>query len=456
MGGDRPKVVVVGAGFGGLTTVQALARVPVDVTVIDRHNYHYFQPLLYQVATAALSPADIAWPIRGILKRQKNATVLMATVTGIDTAAKLVHAGPVLVPYHFLVLATGATHSYIGHPEWAEVAPGLKRIEDATAIRRKVLLAFERAELSRDPEERKRLLTFVVVGGGPTGVEMAGAIAEVAHHALPAEFRHIDPHGARVILIEAGPRLLPTFPEDLSAYVQRALTRMGVEVMTSARVTNCDELGVELGNERIEAATKVWAAGVIASLAGEWIEAERDSAGRIKVAPDLSVPGYPEIFAIGDTAAAVDATGRQVPGIAPAAKQMGRYVADVIAARVSAARICGRDTPGPFHYRHHGDLATIGRKAAVVKLDHMHLTGFIGWVFWSVAHVYFLIGLRNRAVVAFSWMWNYLTYQRGARLIVDGSDQQEAAQVEKSLPFRTGVEATRTKERAAAAGSDWR
>ncbi len=453
MRAGTPKVVIIGAGFGGLTVAQALARAPVDVTVIDRHNFHYFQPLLYQVATAALSPADIAWPIRGVLRRQKNATVLMASVTGIDTVARQVHAGSVAVPYDCLVLATGATHSYFGHPEWAAVAPGLKQIEDATAIRRKVLLAFEKAELIGDPRGQRRLLTFVVVGGGPTGVEMAGAIAEVAHHALPAEFRRIDPHAARVVLIEAGPRLLPSFPEDLSAYAHRALEQMGVEVMVSARVTNCDEGGVDLEGGRIDAGTIVWAAGVVASPAAEWVGAEKDRAGRVKVASDLTIPDHPEIFAIGDTAAVVDASGRQVPGIAPAAKQMGRYVADVINARVS-----GKGAPGPFRYRHQGDLATIGRKAAVVKLDHIHLKGFLGWVFWSVAHVYFLIGLRNRAVVAFSWMWNYFTHQRGARLIVDGPAAQDAAMAEKAPPEAVPVEVTREtdRDRAQLAGTDWR
>ena len=453
MAAAAPKVVIIGAGFGGLTAAQFLARAPVDVTVVDRHNFHYFQPLLYQVATAALSPADIAWPIRSILRRQTNATVLMADVTGIDPQARLVHAGDVTLPYDILVLATGATHSYFGHPEWASAAPGLKQIEDATRIRRKVLLAFERAETTDDADEQRRLLTFVVVGGGPTGVEMAGAIAEVAHHALPAEFRHIDPHAARVVLVEAGPRILPTFPEDLAAYAQKALERMGVEVLTSARVTNCDERGVDLEGSRIETGTIVWAAGVVASPAGEWLEVERDRAGRVKVGPDLTVPGHPEIFVIGDTAAAVDGEGKAVPGIAPAAKQMGRYVAEVIAARAS-----NRPAPGPFRYRHQGDLATIGRKAAVVKLGNVHLTGFIGWMFWGIAHVYFLIGLRNRAVVAFSWLWNYLTYQRGARLIVDSAEAQESAGAEKARPQNSPAEPGRKsgRDQVPAAGNDWR
>jgi NADH dehydrogenase len=421
------------------------------VTVIDRNNFHAFQPLLYQVATAALSPADIAWPIRSILKRQKNASVLMANVTGIDADARIVHAGSVTVPYDYLVLATGATHSYFGHPEWASVAPGLKQIEDATAIRRRVLMAFEHAELTGDIEEQRRLLTFVVIGGGPTGVEMAGAIAEVAHHALPAEFRRIDPHAARVILIEAGPRLLPVFPEDLASYAEHSLKKMGVEVMTSGLVTNCDEDGVDLGDRRIDASTIIWAAGVVASPAAEWLGVEKDKAGRIKVGPDLTVPGSPEIFAIGDTAAVVDAEGRMVPGIAPAAKQMGKYVADVIAARAG-----GRTSPGPFRYRHQGDLATIGRKAAVVKLNRLHLTGFIGWLFWGFAHVYFLIGLRNRAAVAFAWLWNYLTYQRGARLIVDSRTSQKESRKDRAQAEAADLEAGRKSDPSAkrSAGAD--
>jgi NADH dehydrogenase len=408
------KVVIVGGGFGGLQAAKSLARVPVEITLLDRHNYHCFQPLLYQVATAVLSPADIAWPIRAILRRQRNATVLMATVMGVDADRHLVHAGKLSLPYDFLIFATGATHSYFGHDEWAGAAPGLKQIEDATRIRRRLLAAFERAELSDDEAQRKCLLTFVIVGGGPTGVELAGAIAEVARHALARDFRRIDPRASRVILIEAGPRILPSFPEHLATYAHRSLTQMGVEIMTATRVTSCDEQGVDLEAGRIDASTIVWGAGVVASPAGVWLDAPRDRAGRIEVGPDLTLPGRPEVFAIGDTAAVKDGKGRPVPGIAPAAKQMGRYVARVIAARLSGAA-----APEPFRYRHHGDLATIGRKAAVVKLDSMTLKGFIGWLFWSVAHVYFLIGLRNRFVVAFSWLWNYVTFQRGARLITE-------------------------------------
>lgn len=413
----RPRVVIVGAGFGGIEAARALARAPVDVTLIDRHNYHCFQPLLYQVATAALSPADIAWPVRSILRRQENLTVLMAEVTGVDTEARLVKAGAIALPYDYLVLATGATHSYFGHDEWAAVAPGLKTIEDATSIRRELLVAFERAELIADEAERRKLLTFVIIGAGPTGVEIAGSVAEVARHALPADFRRIDPRSARIVLIEAGPRILPSLPEDLAAYAHRTLEGMGVEVLVGTRVLSCDQGGVDTqGAGRIEAETLVWAAGVIASPAARWVGAESDKAGRVKVQPDLSVPGRPEIFAIGDTALAVDAAGRTVAGIAPAAKQMGRHVG-----RHIAAIVAGQSAP-PFRYRHAGDLATIGRKAAVVKLDSIHLTGFIGWLFWSIVHVYFLIGVRNRFVVAFSWLWNYLTYQRGARLITGDTE----------------------------------
>jgi NADH dehydrogenase len=412
---DSPpfRVVIIGAGFGGLEAARALARAPAEITLVDRHNHHLFQPLLYQVATAALSPGDIAWPVRTIFRRQRNVRVMMAEVTGIDTAAREVSAGPELrIPYDALVVATGATHSYFGRDEWAPIAPGLKTIEDATDIRRRLLLAFERAELTEDAAERRRLLTFAVIGGGPTGVELAGAMAELARHAMPREFRRIDPAMARIVLIEAGPRLLASFPEELGAKAQQSLERMGVQVLTGTRVTGCGPAGVECGEERIAASTIVWAAGVVASPVGAWIGAERDRAGRIRSGEDLSVPGHPEIFAIGDTAAVTDGKGKAVPGNAPAAKQMGQYVG-----RLLAARSAGQAAPGPFRYRHHGDLATIGRRSAVVELGRIRLTGLVGWWFWGIAHVWYLIGFRSRVVVSFEWLWSYLTFQRGARLI---------------------------------------
>jgi NADH dehydrogenase len=408
----RPKVVIVGAGFGGLEAAKSLAHVAVDVTVIDRVNHHCFQPLLYQVATAALSPAEVAWPIRHILRKQMNATVLMAEVCGIDTNKRIVHADSISVPYDYLVLATGATHSYFGHDEWAEVAPGLKRIEDATRIRRHILIAFERAELATDETERRRLLTFAIVGGGPTGVEMAGAISEVARQSLAKDFRHIDPTAARIVLIEAGPRIMPTLPENLSDYVRRTLGKKGVEVMTSTRVTACDARGVEFEHGRLDAGTVIWAAGVVASPAARWLGAAYDRAGRVLVNPDLSVPNHPDVFVLGDTATVVDQPG--IPGTAPPAKQMGAYVG-----RLIAAKVAGRPPPMPFRYRNLGDLATIGRHAAVVKLGRFELTGFLGWLFWSLVHIYFLIGVRDRFIVAFTWLWDYITFQRGARLITE-------------------------------------
>ncbi len=409
----RPDVVILGAGFGGLEAAKALRRAPVNVTVIDQQNHHCFQPLLYQVATAALSPADVAWPIRHILRVQQNATVLMAEVIGVDTAQRQVQTRSGAIAYDQLIVATGATHSYFGHDEWAGVAPGLKHIEDATRIRRSILLAFEQAEVSSDEAERRRLLTFVIVGGGATGVEMAGAIAEIARLTIANDFRRIDPRTARIILLEAGPRVLPALPQDLSDYAAAALTRMGAEVRTSMRVTSCDARGVDLDPGRIDAGTIIWAAGVVASPAARWLNAEHDRAGRVLVGPDLSVPGHPEVFVIGDAAAVFDEAGRAVPGVAPAAKQMGAYVGKLL-----AARFAGRTMP-PFGYRHAGDLATIGRRAAVVNLGRVHLKGFIGWLFWSVAHIYFLIGLRHRFIVAFTWLWDYLTFQRGARLITE-------------------------------------
>ena len=412
MATTRPQVVIVGAGFAGLEAAKALAAVDVDVTLVDAYNHHCFQPLLYQVATAALSPADVAWPTRAILHAQKNVRVIMARVTAIDVQARRVHTSEIDLSYDYLLLATGSTHSYFGHDDWAPFAPGLKHIEDATEIRRRFLLAFERAEVVEDDVERERLLTFVIVGGGATGVEMAGAIAEVARRTLQHDFRRIDPRQSRIILIEAGPRLLPTFPEALSDYARRSLRGMGVEVELNRMVTGCDAQGVSLDGGRIEAATVIWAAGVVASPAADWIGATHDRAGRIKVNPDLSVPGRPEIFAAGDTALVTDRDGHAVPGIAPAAKQMGRYVAKVIAARVE-----NRPATPPFSYRHLGELAAIGRTSAVVKLGALRLTGFLGWLFWSAVHIYFLIGLRNRFVVAVNWLWNYLTFKRGARLI---------------------------------------
>jgi NADH:ubiquinone reductase (H+-translocating) len=415
--GKRPRVVIAGAGFGGLQATKGLAKAAVDVTLVDTQNHHCFQPLLYQVATAALSPADVAWPIRAIVRKQKNARVIMARVTGVDVQARRVHTTEIELPYDYLVLATGATHSYFGHDDWAPNAPGLKHISDATEIRRRFLIAFERAEVVEDDAERQRLLTFVIVGGGATGVEMAGAIAEVAQRTLRHDFRQIDPRRSRIILIEAGPRLLPAFNKVLSDYAEHSLHSMGVELELNHMVTGCDGRGVTLKDgRRIDAATIVWAAGVVASPAANWIDAAHDRAGRIEVNPDLSVPGRPEIFAVGDTATVMARDGRPVPGIAPAAKQMGSYVAKVIAARAEGAK-----PPSPFVYHHAGDLATIGRKSAVVQLGVFRFKGFLGWLFWSVVHVYFLIGIRNRFVVALNWLWSYLTFQRGARLIGTGS-----------------------------------
>jgi NADH dehydrogenase len=405
-------VVIVGAGFAGLEASKALAKTTVDITLVDAYNHHCFQPLLYQVATAALSPADVAWPIRAILRAQQNVRVIMARVTAIDVRARRVDTTEIDLPYDYLLLATGSTHSYFGHDDWAPFAPGLKHIADATEIRRRFLLAFERAEVVEDEAARARLLTFVIVGGGATGVEMAGAIAEVARRTLQHDFRRIDPRKSRIILIEAGPRLLPTFPEALSDYARRSLESMGVEVALNRKVIGCGADGVTLDGGRIEAATVIWAAGVVASPAAMWIGAEHDRAGRIKVNPDLTVPGHPDIFAAGDTASILDRDGKAVPGIAPAAKQMGSYVGGVIAARVQ-----GKSSPPPFAYHHLGELAAIGRKSAVVKLGAFQLTGFLGWLFWSAVHIYFLIGLRNRFVVALNWLWSYLTFQRGARLI---------------------------------------
>lgn len=413
--GGRPRVVIVGGGFGGLEAAKALARVPVEITLVDRENHHCFQPLLYQVATAALSPADVAWPIRSVLSRQRNVRVVMAEATGVDRGSRTLRTtSGQSYPFDFLILATGVTHSYFGHDEWAPFAPGLKQLEEAVVIRARMLLAFERAETEETEVERARLLTFVVIGGGPTGVEMAGAIAETAHFALSRDFRRIDPKSARIVLIEAGPRLLPAFPEALAQYAEESLRRMGVDVLTSTRVTDCHRRGVTTENGAIPAATIVWAAGVKASPAGQWLEADQDKTGRINVAADLSVPGEPDIFAIGDTAHVLDPNGQPVPGIAPAAKQMAQYVTRVIAARVSRSAL-----PAPFVYRHRGDLATIGRKSAILSLGRLRLKGLLAWLFWSAVHIYFLIGTRHRVTIALTWIWDHITFQRGARLIYE-------------------------------------
>ena len=407
----RPQIVIVGAGFGGLSAAKGLARVDADVTVIDQRNHHLFQPLLYQVATAALSPADIAWPIRGILSRQSHARVRLGTVTGIDRAAHAVRLGERRVPYDMLVIATGARDSYFGHDEWRHATMPLKDIEEARAMRRRILIAFERAEDSDDEAERRRLLTFVIIGGGPTGVELAGALAELARAALVRDFRRIDPATARIVLVEAGPRLLPSFPPELSARAAQALSRLGVELRLGVAVTQCDGDGASLGGERIESRTLIWAAGVAASPAADWLGAEHDRGGRVIVMPDLTLPGHPEIFVIGDCAHSEGKAG-PLPGVAPVAKQQGAYVA-----RVIAARLANRRAPEPFRYRNYGNLATIGRREAVVDFGWLRLTGRLAWLVWSGAHIYFLIGFRNRLIVALDWLWSYLTYQRGARLI---------------------------------------
>lgn len=418
--GKRPHVVILGAGFGGLSATKRLGGADVDVTLIDRQNYHVFQPLLYQVATATLSPADIAVPVRSTFRDRKNTKVLLGNVTGIDRERREVLLDEDRsVAYDYLIVATGARHAYFGHDGWEPSAPGLKRIEDATEIRRRILLAFEKAETEENEERRRELLTFVIVGGGPTGVEMAGAIIELARKALVRDFRHIDPSSARVVLVEAGPRLLAAFPEDLSAFARTALIRMGVEVRLDCRVTHCGPRGIEIGGESIGARTVVWAAGVQASPAARWLGVEGDRAGRIAVDDRLRLIGDARIFVVGDTAAAQWTEGRLVPGIAPAAKQMGDYASLAILADI------GERTPAPFRYRHRGNLATIGRKSAVIDFGPMHVKGLLAWLIWGAAHIYFLIGFRNRLIVMLHWIWAYVTLRGGVRLITGSTELPE-------------------------------
>jgi NADH dehydrogenase len=408
----RPHIVIVGAGFGGLAAAHGLAGADADVTVIDRRNYHLFQPLLYQVATAGLSPAQIASPIRAILRKAANVRVVLGKVTAVDTQRRAVTLEDRTLAYDHLVLATGARHSYFGRDDWEASAPGLKKIDDATGIRRRLLTAFERAEAAISLDERRRLLSFIVIGGGATGVEMAGAIAELARVALRHDFRNIDPGGARIVLVEAGVRLLPAFHPLLGNAARQALEQLGVEVRLGAAVSHCDADGVTIGEERVAAATIVWGAGVMASAAAQWLGAEKDRAGRVIVGDDLSVPGHPEIFCIGDTACARDVAGKPLPGLAPVAKQQGAYVA-----RRLRRMLAGRTPLGPFRYRSWGTMATIGRRAAVADLGWVKLDGTLAWLLWSAVHVSFLIGFRNRMVVMLDWLWSYATFQSGARLI---------------------------------------
>src|SRR3984957_458780 len=412
------RVVIVGAGFGGLECALRLKGAPVKITLVDRRNHHLFQPLLYQVATASLATSETAWPIRHLMRDRSDITTLFATVSGVDADNKrvLLDDGDTL-PYDTLVLATGARHAYFGHDEWEPFAPGLKTLEDATTLRRRILVAFERAERETDPARRAALLTFVIVGAGPTGVELAGTITELARDTLRPDFRNIDTQRARVVLIEAGPRVLAGFADDLSAYAQRSLEEIGVEVVLGKAVTECSADGVTYGGEQLAAKTLIWAAGVRASPAAEWLNAPADRAGRLQVNPDLTVPGHPDIFAIGDTVAIAGPDGKPVPGIAPAAKQQGRYVADTIKARLRG------ETLPPFHYKNSGSLAQIGKRRAVIDFGTFKLRGALAWWIWGIAHIYFLIGLRHRLSVALSWLWIYARDQRAARLITQGSSK---------------------------------
>ena len=439
-----PRIVIVGAGFGGLAAAQALGSAPADVTVIDRSNHFVFQPLLYQVATAELSPADISAPVRTVLRRHRNIRTLLAEVTGVDTARRVVIARDLdagrdhPIPYDYLVLATGAGQSYFGHDDWAASAPGLKTNADATRIRRRILLAFETAEMEAHSERARALMTFVVVGGGPTGVELAGAIADLARHAIRRDFRAIDTARTRVLLVEAGPRLLPQFPEQLSTKATHALERMGVEVRLSEAVTAVNEHGAQVGEEWVAAETVIWAAGVSASPAARWLDAPADRAGRAQVNADLTVPGHPEISIIGDTASLAGGDGRPLPGVAPVAMQHGRYVARALRRRITSSGSSDASS-APFKYFDRGYLATIGRTYAVGSIGPLRLSGFLAWLGWSAVHISYLIGFRNRALVLTQWAWKYLTYQSAARLITNPPNVDKPRGVEVGATSASSV-----------------
>ena len=407
----RPRVIVIGGGFAGLSAVHGLRSAAVDVLLIDRVNHHTFQPLLYQVATAGLAAPSIAAPLRHILRSQRNATVLLGEVRRIDIVGKSVDVDGISHPYDFLIVATGSTHAYFGHDEWSRYAPGLKTLDDALRIRARILTAFERAEASADPAEQTEWLTFLIVGAGATGVELAGTLAEIARHTLKREFRHIDPAAAKILLVEAGPRVLPAFPPSLSEKAQRQLERLGVRVRTGHAVTGLDERGVWIGEERIAARTVLWAAGVAASPLGAALGVAVDRAGRVSVTAQLAIAEHPEVFVVGDLAAVPEGMG-PIPAIAPAAKQMGSFAAKAILASLSGRPI------GAFRYRHFGSLATIGRMAAVVDFGRIRLSGLLAWWIWLTAHIYFLIGFRNRLVVLIDWAEAYWSYRRGARIII--------------------------------------
>ena len=408
---NTPRVVVIGGGFAGLWAVRQLKRAPVEITLIDRRNHHLFQPLLYQVATAGLAAPSIAAPLRHIVRDQRNVTVHMGEVQGIDTSAKLVKLPDRQVPYDYLLVASGATHAYFGHDDWEQFAPGLKTLDDAFLIRRRVLCAFEQAEAATDPAERDACLTFAVIGAGPTGAELAGTLAEIARHTLTRDFRHIDTRKARILLIEAGPRVLSAFTEGLAEKARRQLTRLGVEVHTGKPVTQIGAGFFEFGDQRIAARTILWAAGVAASPLGKQLGSELDRAGRVRVQPDLSLAAHPEVFVAGDLAS-VEQDGKPVPGVAPAAKQMGARVAKNILARINGGQTV------PFHYTDFGALATIGRHSAIAQLPKLRFSGLVAWWFWLVLHIYFLIGFRSRLIVLINWAWAYFTYARGARIIL--------------------------------------